>query len=159
MLTKFTIRDGRLKDAEAVLAIWHELIEHHQQIAAMDFEMRPEAPDLWLKFYCTNVRSRTRKVLVAEEDGKIIGYTLGSIQERPPVFKIAQEALITDMCVTTNKRRKGVGTKLIEAFASWAKQQGMKYLVMQMVPENKIGKKFWDSLEFHTIMLKRQRTL
>ena len=159
MLKDVQIRDGRVKDAENVLKIWYELIDYHHEIATMDFEMNPEASELWLNFYKTHVRSRTKKVVVAEKDGKIIGYTMGSIEERPPVFKILHEALITDMCVSQRYRRKGIGTALVNEFVKWAKQNRIKYVVMKMVPENKKGKKFWDSLDFETIMLKRQKTL
>jgi ribosomal protein S18 acetylase RimI-like enzyme len=159
MVVKTVIRKGRLKDAEVVVKLWQELMEYHHQIAAIDFMMIPNASELWLKFYRTHVRSRTKISLVAEEDGKIVGYLLGSIQPRPPIFKVNKEAMITDMYVASNKRRKGIGNKLVLEFFNWAKIKEMKYAVLNVVPENEPGKKFWSNHGFTTIMQFRSKTI
>jgi GNAT superfamily N-acetyltransferase len=134
-------------------------MDHHIRMYSLDFEMIPNASDLWENFFKTNVRSRFRTALVAEENGKIIGYTLGSIQKRPPVFKTSEEAIITDLCVTSSKRRNGVGKKLVEMFLEWAKGKGLKHVVMQMACENQLGDKFWTAMGFQPIMLIRRKTL
>jgi len=159
MAGKIIVRKGRLNEAETVLKLWLDLMEYHRQIAFADYEMTSDAPELWLKYYCTHVRSRTKIALVAEEDKKIIGYLLGSIQDRPPVFKIKKEAMITDMIVASGKRRKGIGTKLVNEFFKWTKGKKMKYAVLNVVPENLMGKKFWTHHGFTTIIQFRSKTL
>jgi ribosomal protein S18 acetylase RimI-like enzyme len=129
MGTNIVVRKGRLNDVEIVLKLWQELMDYHHEIAAIDFEMIPNAPSLWIKFYRTHVRSGTKIALVAQVDGNIVGYLLGSIQPRPPVFKVKKEAMITDIFVAQNKRRKGIGTKLVSEFFNWAKTKKMKYAV------------------------------
>jgi len=159
MAKNFIIRPGRIKDKKQVLEIWEELMEYHIGISSIDYEMKDDAPELFLKFFENNVRSRNKKAVVAEEDGKVIGYVLGAIQERPPLFKTTHHAFITDAAVLQENRNKGVGTKLLEEFASWAKEKGMKYIVLSVVPENKIGKDFWEKHGFQTIMLNQRKML
>jgi predicted acetyltransferase len=112
-----------------------------------------------LIFFRTHVRSRTKIALVAEVDGVIVGYLLGSIQPRPPIFKVQKEAMITDMFVTNKKRRKGIGTKLVSEFFNWAKIKKMKYAVLNVVPENDPGKKFWTKMGFTTTIQFRSKNL
>lgn len=112
-----------------------------------------------MKFYETNVRSRNRTAFIAEKDGEIIGYVMGGILKRPPVYKTAHEARINDIVVTKKWRRRGVGTKLLEAFADWAREKGMKYVTLNVLPENKVGLKFYKKLEFETILVNQRKML
>jgi ribosomal protein S18 acetylase RimI-like enzyme len=159
MPSEIIIRNGRIKDKKQVLEVWEELMEYHIRISSIDYEMKDDAPELFMKFFENNVRSRIKKAVVAEENGKVIGYILGAIQKRPPLFKTTHHAFITDAAVLQENRNKGVGTKLLEEFASWAKEKGMKYVVLSVVPENKIGKIFWEKLGFQTIMLNQRKML
>jgi len=133
--------------------------KYHRNIGAVDYEVIEEAPRLWLKFYETHVRSRNRKALVAEKDGKIIGYLLGGIQKRSPIYKKRIQAHIKELAVTKGERRKGIGTKLLEAYAEWARKRKIKYLTMTIVPENEIGKKFWKKHDFNTMFLSQRKSI
>lgn len=159
MSEEVIIRDGQIKDKENTLAVWEELTEYSIDISTYDFDMVKEAPELWMKYFETNVRSRNRKAIVAEQDGKIIGYLLGYIQKRPPIFKTSHQAHITDIAVISSKRNKGVGTKLLDAFSNWAREKKMKYVTLGVLPENKSGIKFYQKQGFNTILLKQRKIL
>ena len=96
-------------------------------------------------------------MIIAKEDGKIVGYILGEIQKRPPVFKITHQAFISDMAVTKNLRNIGIGTKLMKAFTIWAKDKGMKYIELNVAAENQQGINFWEKQGFKTIMLHQRK--
>lgn len=154
-----TIRNGRIKDKNQVLVLWQEMTDYHIEMSSIDFEMNDDAPKLFMKFFENNVRSRNKKAIVAEEDGRIIGYLLGAIQKRPPVFKTTHQAFITDAAVTENKRKSGVGTKMLKVFKAWAKEKGMMYIALSVAFENEIGKKFWNKQGFKTILLSQRKML
>ncbi|WP_455392617.1 N-acetyltransferase family protein [[Eubacterium] cellulosolvens] len=159
MLKNIIIRPGRLRDKEQVVELWKELMEYHVQISSIDYEMVKDAPNLFMKFFENNVRSRNKKALVAEEDGEIIGYMLGAIQKRPLLFKTTHQAFITDAAVKRETRNQGVGTKLLESFAAWARERGMKYISLSVVPENESGIKFWQKQGFEIVMFSQRKML
>ena len=159
MSEKVIIREGRIKDKERTLAVWEELMEYSIDISTYDFDMVKDAPEVWMKYFETNVRSRNRKAIVAEQDGVIIGHILGCIQKRPPIFKTSHQAHITDIVVTSRKRNKGVGTELLDAFSKWAREKKMKYVTLDVLPENKSGIKFYQKQGFNTILLKQRKIL
>ncbi len=154
---KVTIRHGRISDKHQVLKLWQEMVDYHITISSIDLEMVENAPMLFTKFFETNVRSKNKSAFVAEEDGKIVGYILGEIQKRPPVFKITHQAFITDMAVTKNLRNKGIGTKLMKVFNVWAKDRGMKYIELNVAVENQLGINFWEKQGFKTIILHQRK--
>jgi len=65
--------------------------------------------------------------LVAEEDKKIIGYVLGFI-----VPTKRTEALIHETRVDRRKRRKRVGTKLVNAFCKEIFKKGVKVIYAEI---------------------------
>jgi ribosomal protein S18 acetylase RimI-like enzyme len=129
------------------------------KISKIDFELVDDATEIFKRFFETNVRSRNKKVIVAEEDGKIIGYMMGAIERRPPVFKITHRAFITDAGVTARRRNLGIGTKLFNAFSSWAKEKGMKFISLAVVYKNEIGIEFWKKQGFETMLLLQRKML
>lgn len=159
MPKQVVIRDGRIKDKEKIVKLWKEIMDYHVKISNIDFEMVADATEIFKKFFETNVRSRNKKVIVAEEDGRIIGYMMGTIEKRPPVFKITHRAFITDAGVTANKRNLGIGTKLFNAFSSWAKEKGMKFITLAVVYENEIGIGFWKKQGLETRFLLQRKML
>ena len=155
------IRNGRINDKKRVLNIWEEMMEYHITISSIDYEMVKNAPELFMKFYENNVRSTKKIALVAEVEktGKIVGYILGTIHPRPPLFKTTHQAFITDTAVSKNKRNLGVGTKLLAEFITWAKEKGMKYITLNVVPENESGKQFWKKHGFKTVLLGQRKII
>ena len=116
MTNNIFIRKGKIADKEQILNLWHEMMDYHREITNIDFEMVEEAPELFMKYYTNHVRSRNKLAVVADDNGAIVGYLLGSIQKRPPVMKTTHHAFISDMAVTEKYRRKGVGSRIIFEF-------------------------------------------
>ncbi len=163
MLKNIVIRNGRINDGKQVVNLWKELIDYHKKISttdfAIDYEMVEDAPTRWVKFYEQHIRSRNKKAIVAEEDGRIIGYLLGSIEKRPPIFKTIYRAFISEACVTRERRNRGIGTKLVKEFVAWAKEKGMKYITLCVLPKNELGVKFWRKHGFKTILFHQRKIL
>jgi len=159
MPKQVVIRDGRIKDKEKIIELWKEIMDYHMKISNIDFELVDDATEIFKKLFETNVRSINKKVIVAEEDGRIIGYMMGAIEKRPPVFKTTHRAFITDTGVTVSKRNLGIGTKLFNAFSSWAKEKGMKFISLAVVFENEIGIGFWKKQGFETMLLLQRKML
>ena len=64
-------------------------------------------------------------LLIAEEDHHVMGFIIGSIIAAPSVYDPGgQTLMIDDFCVEENTTWRTVGTKLIDAIHSIAKQKG-----------------------------------
>jgi ribosomal protein S18 acetylase RimI-like enzyme len=156
---EFFVRNGKVKDKFQVVDIWNQVMKYHDEISDIDLETRQDAPEIFMKFFENNVRSVNKIALVAEEDRQVIGYMMGAIQKRPPVFKTIHQAILSDAAVHINKRNNGVGEQLLIVFVEWAKKKGMKYIVLDVVPENNIGLNFWKKHGFQTMVLNQRKML
>jgi ribosomal protein S18 acetylase RimI-like enzyme len=130
-----------------------------RKISTIDFEMVKNASEIWIRFYETHVRSSNKKAIVAEEDGRVVGYLLGSIEKRSPIFKTTHIAFISDAGVTRERRNRGIGTKLVKEFVAWAKEKRMKYITLSVIPDNELEVKFWRKHGFKTILFHQRKIL
>lgn len=66
--------------------------------------------------------------LLAEQDGKILGY-LG-------MKPVLDEGYISNVAVTSSARGKGIGSALLEKLTSYAKENGIKTISLEVRPSN-----------------------
>ncbi|MCR4674437.1 MAG: GNAT family N-acetyltransferase, partial [Lachnospiraceae bacterium] len=117
MTEKVTIRQATEEDAKEILSIY----EYYVKETAITFEY--EVPTE--KEFCGRIKKTLLRYpyLVAEMDGKIVGYSyLGPLKERAAYDWSAE----TTIYIEKNLHKKGVGRKLYEALEEAAKEIGIK---------------------------------
>lgn len=72
-------------------------------------------------------------VLVAQNEGLLVGYAC-LVEEHTSAI-----AWMTDLVVTTEWRRRGAGSALLEAGQAWALERGVKRLVLEVTSKNQGG--------------------
>jgi ribosomal protein S18 acetylase RimI-like enzyme len=159
MQNNLVIRNGRLKDAEKSLPVWNQFMDYHKRISTMDSEMTDNAGEIWVKYFQRHVRSRRRKAIVAEQDGEIAGFLLGEIQKRPPIFTNSYQGFIDSIGVLESKRNQGIGALMLDAFAEWAREKELPYVLLNVVVENEIAKRLYERQGFKTILLAQRKIL
>ncbi len=159
MLEGLIVRDGRLKDSTKALQLWDEFMNYHQRISALDFGMVDRAGEMWRKYFERHVRSRTRKAIVAELNGKIVGFLLGEIQKRPPIFTTARQAYVDSIGVLEIHRKQGIGTVMLEVFAEWTRQNKIPYIMLNVVVENGPAIRCYEKDGFKTVLLAQRKLL
>jgi len=159
MGNSIVIRDGRIKDAEKTLPIWDQFMEYHKRISAFDFEMVGNAREMWVKHFNRYVRSRTRKAIVAELDGEILGFLIGEIQKRPPVFVSPLQAYVDSIGVLECHRSQGIGSMMLDAFAVWARERAMPYIMLFVAVENDTARHLYEKHGFRSMMLSQRKLL
>jgi ribosomal protein S18 acetylase RimI-like enzyme len=153
------IRNGRLKDRLNAVRVWYEFMDYHKKISAMDHEMVDKAGEMWRQYFERHVRSPIRKALVAEQDGEVVGFLLGEIQKRPPVFKTSSQAFLDSICVVESKRNQGIGGLMLECFAKWASEKGAPYIMLNVVVENTAAIRLYEKHGFKTMILSQRKLL
>ncbi len=81
-----------------------------------------EIPEDW---FTDIINSPWHDLLVAEEDGKILGIASVSVTMGPGIRK---NAYLEDFVTDAEVRGKGVGTAIWNAYEAWAKEKGCKNL-------------------------------
>ena len=105
------LRNAKPEDAEELLPLVSEFVA--------SFELDSE------KFYSSFqqlVQDNNAVVVVAQFNGKIVGYCLGFVHQT--LYANGPVAWLEEIMVSSQQRRSGIGEKLTAAFEDWAKEQG-----------------------------------
>jgi [ribosomal protein S18]-alanine N-acetyltransferase len=119
------VRDATPADHDAVLELFR----------SMDWNRPWPRPEITLEFLGGDL------VLVAEEDGEIIGTAFG----RPTHHGRAH---LNIACVRPEWRRQGVAKALLAEFAARALAAGSEHVTLDVDVSNEVGQKAWERLGF-----------
>ncbi|MEP6757414.1 MAG: GNAT family N-acetyltransferase [Chthonomonadales bacterium] len=141
------IRVAQRRDLDQVVALWIEMMEFHGEFDER-FSLKPGYRRETERHLVESMKSRGSRVFVAEEDGKIIGYVLGGVYQRRPVYPPGTYGFISDMSVSSCQRRSGVGRALAQSMLDWFKKEGVTSVELLTLNANPISNAFWESMGF-----------
>lgn len=81
---------------------------------------------------------RGSRTWVAEEGGAIIGFLIANRQR-------GKEGHIITIDVVESSRRRGVGSKLMDAAEQWAREQGMEIICLETAVDNLPAQQFYKA--------------
>ena len=81
-----------------------------------------EIPETW---FLEVINSTFHDLIIAEEDGEILGMATVSIMMGAGIFK---NAYLEDFVVSSKARGKGVGGKIWDEIINWSKEKGARRL-------------------------------
>lgn len=87
-------------------------------------------------------------VVVAESEGKIIGYLCGGLCDRASYRIEAKYAELENMIVKDEFRGKGIGFKMADEFMKWCKNKKVNYISVKASARNNGGINFYHKLGF-----------
>ena len=121
------VRLATLQDAEGIRAIYNrEVLE-----GTATFDLRPRSPEeqrRWLTY-----RSGAHAVMVAVEDGEVIGFgSLSAYRDRPAYSTTVEDSVY----VALGHQGQGVGRVLLEALVEAAERRGFHTVIGRIAGGN-----------------------
>ncbi|MBO4391389.1 MAG: GNAT family N-acetyltransferase [Lachnospiraceae bacterium] len=101
-------------------------------------------------FFKNIFESEHQDILVADIDGKVVGFAHVMIleQKRVPCLKPERVVYLQDLDVAEGLRSGGIGAKLIDACKEYGKAHGADFMRTQVFPENVRGMQFYERRGF-----------
>jgi len=139
------IRKAKLKDAPLIRKLdkFRQQLNKYGPIDRLNSEYNP----IGRGYNETFIVGKKKWCLVAEEDGKILGFITFLIKKRLPHFIVRRLGYLDLLYVDSKQRGKGVGVKLFNAAKEILKKEGMKYFEASVHPQNP-ALKFWEKQGF-----------
>ncbi len=106
------------------------------------------------EFFQGIFESEKQDILVAEEAGKVLGFSHLMILKQKGVacLKPQTAVYIQDLDVLESERNKGIGTLLMNASKEYGKKHGADFIRTQVFPQNTDGMRFYERNGFCEMM-------
>ncbi len=146
MKTSVIIRKANEADIEALKILYREL-------EADGVRFQPEhfiAGNREADFFNAVFRSDNQDILVAEMDGKVVGFAHVMLleQKKVPCLKPEKVVYLQDLDVAEELRSNGIGAELIEACKEYGRAGGADFMRTQVFPQNIRGMRFYERQGF-----------
>lgn len=146
-------------DLPQVTERWKEMMLLHRDLDPA-FTMAEDGMQVFQDYLRTCLSSEDHLLLVAKEEGEVLGYLLAHIMLRPPVFKERAYGEISDLAVRKDHWRKGAGGRMLKAAMKWFEGKGVRRIEVRASPGNPIAKDFWRKHgfvdHFHVMSIKNE---
>ena len=98
-------------------------------------------------------------MLVAEDNGQIVGYFRGSVEKAPDYTSVKKIGIVYDLFVKPQHRNKEIGKKLMEAAMAWFNTKKVKNIELSVDARNADAINFWKKSGFSEYKLRLRRDL
>ena len=116
MTSSIIVRNGRPEDAGALGRLGALLVAEHHEFDPQRFVAPiPQLPQRYAHFLTSQMERSDKIVLVADQDGSVVGYVYGGVEGNDYMVLRGPAAEIYDLVVDPDHRRQGIGRLLLEA--------------------------------------------
>jgi len=149
------IRLATKEDTQRIGEMWLEMVNHHRQFDAIMFNASEKGAEFYQQNIANRLNDPNTRVLIAEEDGQVVGYVLGMIADiMAEVFMPVRSGFLADIYVMPEYRRQGIGKDLVERLILWFQSKDIKYYEWHVAQKNQNAVKFWQAMGGEITMLR-----
>jgi ribosomal protein S18 acetylase RimI-like enzyme len=145
------IRKARIKDVKQIVELWKHLFRFHEDFDEFWVVNRSKNIErMFREWTKEKIRGKNSIVLVAIDGDKVVGYLLGYIKKRAPIFKAERVGYFSECFIDEKYRKKGIARMMVKEFIKWAKSKKLKWLELQASDKNETAIKVWNKIGFKT---------
>jgi ribosomal protein S18 acetylase RimI-like enzyme len=146
------IRKAAAGDLDAIGVLWQEFMDFHRQ-RDPHFARSADGHERFKEFIGGQVTADTSCVLVAIQDGTVVGYCLAALAKYPPVFEHRDYGTVFDLAVTSRCRRTGIGEQLYRAIEAWFVEHNVHRIEIRVAVSNEVSTAFWRKMGFSPFVM------
>jgi GNAT superfamily N-acetyltransferase len=144
MKTSCVIREADLEDAATVHALWAHLVREHEALDER-FVMADDAPERWLNDFPHWIEDLLHCFLVAEVEGRSVGFIHAQCWEEPPIYATVAEVFVIEIYVHPDYRGQEIGAAMVDELKTWSRSQASERLRFGVLAANTEGHAFWEA--------------
>ena len=133
--------------------------EHYDFDPQRFLAARPETPAGYASFISTQLEEPDKAVLVADEDGEVIGYAYAAAEGYDYMALRGPAGVLHDIIVAPGLRGRGVGRLLLEAALEFLRSRGVPRVVLSTAEKNEGAQRLFASMGFRRTMIEMTREL
>ena len=154
------IRKAEPRDLPALGRLGAMLVRTHYEFDRQRFLAPVEGIENgYAAFLGRALQSPDDCVFVADDDGKIVGYTYAALEPLDWKELRGPAGFVHDLAVDESSRRKGVGTLLMKAAMDWLRDRGAPRVILGTAALNQAAHALFRRLGFRDTMIEMTREL
>jgi len=134
------------------------LARHHERLSD-GFSLTLDGKRRWSMYLREKFAEISTKLVVAEEEGEIVGFMLCMLEPNIPVYKERKIGVISDVFVKEQRRRKGLAKKMLDFAARWFKKNKVRTVRLNVAANNLEARAAWRMLGFESFMIDKRLDL
>ena len=119
----------------------------------------PQTETRYGSFLGTQLKDPSIIILVAERDGKVVGYTYAGVEGNDYMALRGPAGVVYDIVVDPAYRKQGVGRMLLDATLEALKARGAPRAVLSTAEQNVAAQHLFDRAGFRRTMIEMTREL
>jgi ribosomal protein S18 acetylase RimI-like enzyme len=130
------------------------LVKEHYDFDPQRFlAARPGTPEGYASFISTQLEDPDVAVLVAEDNGDVIGYTFAAVEGYDYMALRGPAGVLHDVIVDPEHRGQGVGRLLLDAALEFFRSRGVPRVVLSTAARNEAAQRLFKSIGFRRTMI------
>lgn len=158
MSRPFTIRPAAVADVSSAAALGAEIVRHHHRTNPDRFFLTDDVEESYRWWLTRELARPEAVVLLAEQEGRIVGYAYGALEPRDWSVLLDQHGALHDLFVAPEARRAGVGRALVSALIEALTARGARLLVLRVMVQNEPALRLAQAFGFEPTMLELSRS-
>jgi ribosomal protein S18 acetylase RimI-like enzyme len=133
--------------------------QHHDFDPRRFLAADPRTADHYARFLGSQLDDPDALVLVAEQDGQVIGYTFAAIESYDYKSLRGPAGLLHDIVVDPDLRGRGLGRQLLDETLSMLQSRGARQIVLSTAERNESAQRLFTRMGFRRTMIEMTREL
>lgn len=146
------IRRATLSDLPLLGSSGAKLARQHYAYDSRRFKLFEPVEAEFSRFYGAQLARGDTAVLVAELEGKVVGYAFVRVEPESFVDALAVTAWIHDIYVDESARRRKVGALLFDAAVQVARELGSSCVMLSVAPQNEGARRMFEAYGLRVTM-------
>jgi ribosomal protein S18 acetylase RimI-like enzyme len=158
--TSATVRHAKATDLATIGRLGALLVKEHHDFDSRRF-LAPTDRTLagYAAFLGTQLEDPQAAVLVADDHGKVIGYTYATLEDYDYMMLRGPAGILQDIIVEPEQRGRGVGRLLLEATLAHLEARGAPRVILSTAEQNEPAQRLFASVGFRRTMIEMTREL
>jgi len=154
----FTIRRATVADVASAAMLGAEIVRHHHRTNPSRFFLTADVEESYQWWLTRQLERPEAVVLLAEQDGRVVGYAYGALEPRDWSVLLDQHGALHDLFVAPEARRAGVGRALVNTLIEELIALGARLLVLRVMVQNEPARRLAETCGFASTMLELSRS-
>ena len=152
--TRLIVRRATPADLPRIGRLGALLIKEHYDFDPQRFlAARPGTPEGYASFIGTQLEDQDKAVLVADDNGNVIGYAYAAIEGYDYMMLRGPAGVLHDIIVDPEYRGRGVGRLLLNASLAFFRSHGVPRVVLATAERNEAAQRLFASMGFRRTMI------